>query len=203
MFLVLFPSAMLRLFSLVDPVSLSLSNARRVTAAREDGADEEEEIRRAAWQLQIQDEAKARVEESHKVKRMSAPVAMPASNSSGTIACVVQLRPPATAHEATGSRVWVGKASQGSGERYGAAVFGNLALAASDSSKPCPRASRDRCGRGHDASPSDVCIIGACPHLSGEGFLQIAKRGLMGSIGGWRPSGCLASFSLRWFRWRR
>ena len=35
--------------------------------AREDGAEAEEEARRAAWQLQVQDEAKSRVEDSHKV----------------------------------------------------------------------------------------------------------------------------------------
>lgn len=34
---------------------------------REDGGDGEEEARRAAWQVQVQEDSKARVDESHKV----------------------------------------------------------------------------------------------------------------------------------------
>lgn len=37
------------------------------TAGREDGGDGEEESHRAAWQVQVQEDSKTRVDESHKV----------------------------------------------------------------------------------------------------------------------------------------
>lgn len=38
------------------------------STGREDGADGEEEARRATWQVQVQEDSKNRVEESHKVR---------------------------------------------------------------------------------------------------------------------------------------
>ncbi|CAN0356293.1 unnamed protein product, partial [Ectocarpus sp. 12 AP-2014] len=42
----------------------------RKRPGREDGGDAEEESRRAAWQVQVQEDSKTRVDESHKVEKM-------------------------------------------------------------------------------------------------------------------------------------
>lgn len=50
------------------PISSRFHPSRHdVCIGREDGGDGEEEARRAAWQVQVQEDSKNRVEESHKV----------------------------------------------------------------------------------------------------------------------------------------
>lgn len=51
----------------VLPFRLPPSCSFLPTAGREDGGDGEEESHRAAWQVQVQEDSKTRVDESHKV----------------------------------------------------------------------------------------------------------------------------------------
>eukprot|EP00903_Cladosiphon_okamuranus_P010356 g9799.t1 len=52
------------------PRASSGATGLRKRPGREDGGDGEEEARRAAWQVQVQEDSKARVDESHKVEKM-------------------------------------------------------------------------------------------------------------------------------------
>eukprot|EP00752_Nemacystus_decipiens_P010318 g9193.t1 len=52
------------------PRASSGATGLRKRSGREDGVDGEEEARRAAWQVQVQEDSKARVDESHKVEKM-------------------------------------------------------------------------------------------------------------------------------------